>query len=322
LKGHPKKNDTTRVKWTDDLIENFEKMRNSFIKYTLLHYPRNEVPLYLTCDASSVAVGAVLEQLNEQGDREPLGFYSHKLTESQGQWPPYDQELYAVYMAIQHFEHMLEGRDFTIVTDHKALTHLFTTKKRGKIERRSRFAEYIAQFSTNIVHIAGSSNLVADAMSRPQIDLIVNVDHFVIANEQKDDAEIQKLRAEKTDHFREIFVNNQDALLCAGERPVIPKKLRYSVFKQVHDLAHPGIKATLRLVKQRYYWPKMTADVRRYSRSCPDCQKTKVYRHVKIPVQSFPASERFEHIHIDMVGPLKPSNGYIYACSMIDRAAN
>ena len=35
----------------------------------------------------------------------------------------FGRELLAVYLAIRHFRHMLEGRDFTIFTDHKLLIY-------------------------------------------------------------------------------------------------------------------------------------------------------------------------------------------------------
>lgn len=168
LKGHPKKNDKTEIKWTPALRKVFEEAKQGFVDFTLLKYQRSEANLILTCDASKMAVGAVLEQTTENGEREPLGFFSKKLDERQMNWPAYDLELFAVYSAVEHFETMVEGRDLTIVTDHRPLTYLFTTKKKCKIERRSRYAEYIAQFSTKIVHVAGIANVIADALSRPQ----------------------------------------------------------------------------------------------------------------------------------------------------------
>ncbi len=67
LKGHPKKNDRSRILWTDELNAAFENARKSFINFTLLHFPKQNSKLILTCDASRVAVGAVLEQIGDDG---------------------------------------------------------------------------------------------------------------------------------------------------------------------------------------------------------------------------------------------------------------
>lgn len=53
---------------------------------------------------------------------------------------------------------------------------------------------------------------------------------------------------------------------------------------------------------------------------CLSCQQSKVSRHVRAPLQniSLPSS-RFEHINIDLIGPLPQSNEYQYCLTMIDR---
>ncbi|GFV08869.1 retrovirus-related Pol polyprotein from transposon 412 [Trichonephila clavipes] len=46
----------------------------------------------------------------------------------------------------------------------------------------------------------------------------------------------------------------------------------------------------------------------------------KVQRHTKSPLGTFSTpDERFSHIHIDIVGPLPPSDGFQYLLTMIDR---
>jgi len=79
LQGHPRKNDRTPIRWTEPQKQAFEASRQAFINYTMLHYPQESAQLMLTTDASSTAVGGVLEQLTEDGERQPLGFFSHKL---------------------------------------------------------------------------------------------------------------------------------------------------------------------------------------------------------------------------------------------------
>ena len=86
----------------------------------MLVHPCTDCPLALTSDASDVAVGAVFEQFNK-GHWQPLAFFSRQLRKAEIKYSAFDRELLGVYLAIRHFRFMLEGRNFTIYTDHKPL---------------------------------------------------------------------------------------------------------------------------------------------------------------------------------------------------------
>ncbi|GFY70297.1 transposon Ty3-I Gag-Pol polyprotein [Trichonephila inaurata madagascariensis] len=52
--------------------------------------------------------------------------------------------------------------------------------------------------------------------------------------------------------------------------------------------------------------------------SMPTMQK--VQRHTVSPIQPFASTvERFQHVHIDLVGPLTPSDGLTFLLTCIDR---
>ncbi len=329
LKGHPRKNDRTPIKWTKTLEETFETVKKLFSDYTLLHFPVEEAKLVLTCDASGLACGAVLDQILGDGTRQPLGFFSTKFNDSQSHWQPYDKELFAIYSAVEFFEYMLEGRDVLLVTDHKPLLQMFVKKQRCKLERRSRQIEYISQFSTNIVHISGASNFIADMLSRPHINAITGtVSNSEIAAAQKTDVEI--LEIEKNGHrdhcIKKVsfeFDGITNSILCSFfrnvNRPLIPKSLRFSLFLQVHGLAHLSFKKTLHTLRSRFFWPNMTRDIRAWCKTCDACQKNKITRHSRSEIGVFPPSDRFEHVHLDLA-VMKLVNGYRYMCTFVDRA--
>lgn len=103
-------------------------------------------------------------------------------------------------------------------------------------------------------------------------------------------------------------------------RPFLTNEFRRPVYDSLHSLAHPGIRATQRLVTSRFVWPKMNTDVREWARTCHKCQTTKIQRHTIAPVSRFkPPDARFSHVHIDIVGPLPPSHGFVYILTCIDR---
>ncbi|GFW57212.1 retrovirus-related Pol polyprotein from transposon 412 [Trichonephila clavipes] len=103
-------------------------------------------------------------------------------------------------------------------------------------------------------------------------------------------------------------------------RPYIPKQHRQDVFSAMHNLSHPGIRRSVHLMKQRFVWPSISSDVAKWARHCLACQKSKIHRHTRSPLSSFQEpSQRFDHVHLDLIGPLPPSNGHTYCLTMIDR---
>ena len=110
------------------------------------------------------------------------------------------------------------------------------------------------------------------------------------------------------------------SLSLSVDRALVPQKFRRAVFDIVHSLAHPGIKGTQKAISQRYVWPGMHHDIKLWCRSCIACQQSKIHRHTISPLQSFPpSSEKFQHIHVDIVGPLPESCGCSYLLTITDR---
>ena len=76
-------------------------------------------------------------------------------------------ELLATFSFLQHFRFILEGRDFTIFTDHKPLTHALFRVSLPWSTRQQRHLSYLAEFTSSMVHIPGLENVIADTLSRP-----------------------------------------------------------------------------------------------------------------------------------------------------------
>ena len=95
---------------------------------------------------------------------------------------------------------------------------------------------------------------------------------------------------------------------------------RFSVFEKVHGLAHPSGKAMLAIMARAYVWRNMRRDVLRWARQCRACATSKIARHVKPPVRPIPVPEgRFQHVHVDIVGPFVQDRGKKYLLTMVDR---
>ncbi|BHF83927.1 hypothetical protein SprV_0902707600 [Sparganum proliferum] len=304
----------------------FERIKTSLADATLLTHPAPEAPLSLMVDASTVAVGAVLQQHINNSTR-PLAFFSKKLSPAETRYSTFGRELLAIYLAVKHFRHFLEGRDFTIFTDHKPLTFALRSHSDKYNPREIAHLDYISQFTTDIRHIDGPKNEVADMLSRPSLSslqLSHGIDLCAMAAEQQrvgcpGDESVSGLQLKDVP-----LTTGSGTILCdvstPFHRPFVPASMRRAVFQTLHGLSHPGIRASQKLLAERFVWPGMNKDVKAWARSCMSCQRNKVQRHNKSPPGTFPSPDaRFSHVHLDVVGPLPPSNGFTHLLTCVDR---
>lgn len=313
------------IQLTDIQLQAFEGVKQAIAQTTMLRHPSSNAPLTLMVDASDFAVGGVLQQLIN-GEWHPLSFFSKRLQQAESKYSTFGRELLAIYLSIRHFRHLLEGRDFTVFTDHKPLTFAFQARPDRYSPREIRHLDFISQYTTDIRHISGRDNVVADALSRNVNTLSISpVDFTTIATTQQHDEKLQELRNSPLFKFQEVpLPASEGTITCdlstGTARPYIPPQHRRAIFDSLHSLSHPGIRATQRLVTQRFIWPNINKDVKNWCQSCLKCQQVKVHRHTKSPVGTFPVTNaRFQHIHMDIVGPLPPSSGNSYILTIVDR---
>lgn len=101
-------------------------------------------------------------------------------------------------------------------------------------------------------------------------------------------------------------------------QPLVPAVWCQRVFEAVHSLSHPGVKGLVNMVGAKFVWPRLCKDVRVWMASCVACQRAKV--HSKAPLGQFDIPLRkFEHVHVDLVGPLPSSRGFTHLLTVVDR---
>ena len=319
-----------RLVWTPEAETAFTTVKNTLADTTLLVHPQADAPTCLVTDASDTAVGAVLQQRIESV-WSPLAYFSRKLKPAETRYSTFDRELLAIYLAIKHFQHFLEGRQFSVITDHKPLTFALASPSKHHSPRQIRHLDFISQFTSDIRFLKGSSNAAADALSRVEVDALCaplsstpSIDYAAMARAQQDDPDLPN-SADSSLQLHQIPLPTADVtLLCdmstGTPRPYVPQPFRRAVFDALHSLSHPGIRATQRLVTARYVWPGINADVRRWARSCLQCQCTKVHQHTVTPPGTFSVPDaRFDHVHLDIVGPFPTCKGYSYLLTCVDR---
>lgn len=322
------KNDRTLIEWTSDSVEAFNACKRMLREATMLTHPAPSARIALTTDASDIGIGAAVHQLINNV-WQPLGFFSRKLTDTERKYSAYDRELLGIYAAIKHFRYMLEATNFIVFTDHRPITFAFVQNVEKFSPRQTRQLDYIGQFTSDIRHISGKENVVADALSRLEtITAPSPIDYNELASGQVNDTELMDLLSDnsasslklKSLKVPECLTNIVCDVSTDRVRPYVPLQFRKRIFNALHDLAHPGIKATVRLIAERFVWKNLNRDIAEWTRNCIPCQQSKIHRHTKAPLGNFKGpTERFRHINIDIIGPLPYSQGFTYCLTCVDR---
>ena len=320
---------TGKLLWTVEMQKAFQDSKRGIVNAVELAHPNQKAILSLAVDASMTHVGAVLQQRVGGGQLRPLAFYSHKLEPAQTKYSAFDRELLAVYLAIKHFRWMLEGRAFYVLTDHKPLTYALHRLTDAVSARQQRHLSFIAEYTSDVRHIAGRDNVVADALSRPAAAVAApassTVDFASLARAQRESNEVQELGLGSTLQLQDVEIQGQ-VLTCDVStgvlRPVVPSQQKKVVFDAIHGLAHPGIRASRRMVSTRFVWKGMAGDITQWCRNCTGCATGKVTVQEETPVQQIPLpAQRFQHVHVDLVGPWPASEaGHTYVMTCVDRS--
>ena len=189
-------------------------------------------------------------------------------------------------------------------TDHKSLAFALLSTNSDKwtpLQTNHLSIIIISQFTSNIRHIDGKDNVVADALSRVHNFSAVTptVDYVELAAYQTADQETQSLHtaaiSEARRHHTSLVSN---WILCDTSldfpHPIVPISLHWKVFENLYSLAHLGARPTKRLIAASYVWPGLKNDVTSWTMSCLHCQRSKISQHMANLLQSFPVpSSRF-----------------------------
>ena len=151
------------VVWTEEMLKAFHCLRVSLVDVCALTVPSLEDCFVLHTDASGAGVGAALYVVREDKER-LVAFFSRQLQGAQCRYSATELEALAVFQAIHFFAHYLWGTEFTVVTDHRALVYLMSSKKLNK--RLTGWALQLMDFHFTIVYKPGNSHQDADGMSR------------------------------------------------------------------------------------------------------------------------------------------------------------
>jgi hypothetical protein len=99
--------------------------------------------------------------------------------------------------------------------------------------------------------------------------------------------------------------------------------LKKELLEKTHDhemAGHFGAKKTTHKIVQHYFWPNINADVKKYVKSCHQCQARKTPVPMKATLTPTIIEAANKLVGIDLIGPLNSPDGtqYTYVLVMID----
>ncbi|KAG9393036.1 hypothetical protein J8273_5622 [Carpediemonas membranifera] len=152
-------------RWEAPQEQALERIKETLLDNMDLHDrprpPENpNQPLHLYTDASDIGIGAVLITGTGSGMK-VVSYFSKTLTPVQRRWSTYEQEGFAIMSVIAQAQHFLRGRHFTLHTDHRNLVFMAATAP--KVQR---WRLQLQTYEFDILHVAGTDNGAADALSR------------------------------------------------------------------------------------------------------------------------------------------------------------
>lgn len=304
------KKNKSRLIWSEEAEQALNSIKGILTSPPVLANPDFSKQFVIESDASAVAAGAVLVQYQE-GVRRPIAFFSRKFSATQMKYSATERECLAVILAIEKFRHFVEGTQFRVVTDAQSLKWLNQISVEGNSARLARWALKLQQHDIILEYRKGKLNVIADALSRA-----------VEVNVLSADLDLQRLKTNieaKAEKYKDFKIVNGKIYkyVPAGksedpryEWKLVPSKAdRIKILEAEHNIAHFGFYKTLRKIQEKYYWPGMSIEIKRYCRGCDTCKTSKFPNSARVPPMGRPkiADMPWQMVSVDFVGPFPRS---------------
>lgn len=261
--------------WSEDCAKAFNDMKDFLCSEPILQIFDHQKHIYLETDASKIGIAAVMKQVNEEGELHPVGYFSKKLLPSQAKRAAIYIECLAIKEAINFWQHLLMGREFTVITDHKPLENL-------KVKARpdtplGDLMIFLLQFNFKIVYREGKSNLEADALSRnPVLEEFENEEILRTCNLLS----IEDIVRDQQRNLKNFKLQPNEKVMTRSKKDkkkiILSENLGRQLIRDMHhEFGHVGSKALLGMITPFYTFSKLHEHVLSLCTSCDVCLKNK-----------------------------------------------
>ena len=339
-------------KWTDQHTTAVNNLKDAITSPDCLTIFDSSRQTILTTDACDYALGAVLTQKHDHGER-PVAFISCALNATERNYSMWEKELFAIVWSIKYFRPYLLNHEFLVKSDNKPSTQLLVNSalklSTSATNRVIRWILSIQAYNFKVEHQAGKTNVVADALSRFAAHLNVIPDDLTTAefcqlqtspqphtklfdsfqNAYKTDTRFAPLYQQLSDGQYHPRLALHHDLIVTHETPfrvLVPDNstLRTELFREIHETpltGHPGFHKFYSYVQRHFAGNHLKRDVLEFTRSCPQCQIAKPRHHLPfgtiMPLQ--PPEEPWQDVSMDLIVHLPQSHTFNAIFVIVDR---
>jgi hypothetical protein len=130
---HALKRKNAKFVWGDVQQSAFQQIKEALTTPSVLQIPDFSMKFALICNASDVAISAVLHQKSGE-DLAPIAYASRLLSPAERKYSVYEREYLAVVYDCEKYCNCLEHKEFCLYTDNQALAWLLRhAKELGRI---------------------------------------------------------------------------------------------------------------------------------------------------------------------------------------------
>jgi len=157
-----------QLEWNEAQDKAFQELKAHVVNPPILRLPNLNQVFMLQTDASSIGIGAVLIQEDENGVKHPVAFASRKLLPRETRYSTIERECLAIVWGVTKFQEYLYGKEFILETDHRPLQFLGNAQFQNGRLMRWALALQPYRFVVRAIH--GRENVGADFLSRLPCD--------------------------------------------------------------------------------------------------------------------------------------------------------
>ncbi|KAL0894614.1 hypothetical protein ABMA27_013176 [Loxostege sticticalis] len=329
--------------WTEVHEKAFNNIKKCISTAPVLQNFDSTLPITIQCDASKDGLGCCLMQ-----NGKPVCYASRSLTSAEKNFSQIEKELLSVVWSTKKFHYFIYGKKCIILNDHKPLENLLKKPIHAiPSARLQRLKLKLLKYNLEFKYLKGRFMHIADLLSRSYLDendddqsYMFEVIHCIgLANYlQCTDEQKQELTSETSKDielsqlidftqngwpsknipdtlkhfykFRENITIDQQ-LLFMNDRLIVPKSLRLTILKKMHE-GHLGMTKMKQLARTLYYWPNIDSHIEELVKRCFVCQ-TYQNNNIKEPLLSHEVPELpFSKLGIDILDFKRKSYLIIY----------
>lgn len=147
----------------------FENLKEKLCSSPIMASPNWSKLFCCHVDASKIAVGVTLTQLDLLGHEIAIAYFSIRLSPTEENYSTNDRELLGLIYFLQIFVFYLEGSELEVLMDNQVLRRFFS--KPNMSRKKARWIDFLGQLGiTKLTLVKGKVHVLGDAFSRaPQI---------------------------------------------------------------------------------------------------------------------------------------------------------